>query len=260
VHNEYRGVALPEVDTTVFCLCHRAIPWLSSLKVEPNPDTKYNVLTIHGTLEGIARNFYDVGNPITRSQIIHDSWDYIALGHYHIHEKLADNTYYSGSLEYTSFNIWEETSAPKGFIEFDLDEHRVVDFHKTKPREVIDLRAVDADGLSAAEVNELVLRRVEGIKGGHSEKIVRLVVENVQRAIVPDLDYKAVRQLRMEALHFDLQLRPKKKESIVRGEDGRTALPLEEEWREFAKVYDAPAGIDRDELMSRGLEYLGPNE
>ncbi len=256
-HNEYKGITLPELDTTVFCLCHRAVPQLSSLKVEPNPDSQHNVLTIHGTMEGIAKNFYDVGQPITRSQIMHDGWDYIALGHYHVYEQLADNIYYSGSTEYTSFNIWQETDKPKGFIEFDLDERKLIKFHKVDTRDVIDLRKIDAEGITASEINQLIQQRIAGIKGGHGDKIIRLVVENAARPVLPDLDYKMIRQFRLETLHFALDLRPKK-EGHVKIVDGSTrALPLEEEWREFSSNYDVPAGVDRHELFTKGLEYLG---
>lgn len=261
VHYDYRGIEIPELDTTVFCLCHRALPWLSELKIEPNPNSRYNVLTIHGTLEGISRNFYDAVEPITRAQVMHDGWDYLALGHYHLHERLADNIYYSGSLEYTSFNIWEETGRPKGFIEFDLDKRELVEFHQTDPRQVIDLRPVEADGLSAAELNQLIQLRVEGIKDGHAEKIVRLVVDNIPRPVVPDLDYGTIRQIRSETLHFDLQLRPPKRDGAARtsGDTG-SARPLEEEWRDFAKVMDVPGGVDREELVGKGLSYLANQE
>lgn len=260
-HNEYRGISIPEIDTTVFCLCHRALSGLSNLKIEPDQGSHYNVLAVHGTLEGISRNFYDVTQPITRAQIMHDGWNYIALGHYHLHEKLADNSYYSGSLEYTSSNIWEESNKPKGFIEFDLDERKMVKFHRTTPRDVIDLRSVDAEGLTAAEINQLIQMRVEGIFGGHKEKIVRLVVDNVPKPVIPDLDYQSIRQIRSEAVHFDVQLRPKKKEPILaENGDSRSSLPLEEEWRQFAKGYDLPSGIDRESLVSKGLEYIGGAE
>lgn len=257
VHNEYQAVEIPELETSVFCLCHRAVSSLSSLKVEPNPNSRYNVLTVHGTLEGVGKNFYDMGQPITRAQIMNDGWDYIALGHYHIHEKMDDRVFYSGSLDYTSPNIWEELGTPKGFIEFDLAERRLVDFHRITTRDVVELRYVDATELTSAQLNELVLLRVDGISGGHADKIVRLVVENVQRAIAPDLDYRAIRQLRAEALHFDLQLRPPRKDGFTRAPgESHASRPLEDEWRTFAAELQLPGGVERQELVEKGLEYL----
>ncbi len=80
---------------------HRALPQLSSLKIEPDPESKYNILMAHGTVQGIARHAYDLYE-ISRSQVINDEWDYIAFGHYHVFEQLAPNAFYAGSLEYTS--------------------------------------------------------------------------------------------------------------------------------------------------------------
>ncbi len=256
VHSDYQALHIGSIDTTVYCLCHRALPELASLKIEPNSETKYNVLTVHGTMEGIARSYYDVGEAISPSKILHDKWDYVALGHYHIHEKIAENAYYSGSLEYTSTNIWEETKKPKGFIEFDLDQHRIVDFHQTKTRDVIELRSIDAEGLTAVEIDKLVEERVSGIRGGHDAKIVRLIVNNIPRATIQDLNYETIRRLRMEALHFQFEPRPKKEGPTVTIDGERKALPLEGEWREFAKYLDIPAGTDRDRLTELGLEYL----
>ena len=151
VHGEYVQVPLKKLDTSVFCLCHRALPQLSSLKIEPDASSGRNILMVHGTVEGIVRNAYDLFE-ISRSQVISDDWDYVAFGHYHIFEELAPNAFYAGSLEYTSTNIWSETKKAKGFIEYDLDERNVIHFHEVDTREVVDLRPIDAQGFSAADL------------------------------------------------------------------------------------------------------------
>lgn len=254
IHNEYARLDLPQAS--IFGLCHRALGGLSSLKIEPDGGVKRNILAVHGTVEGIARNFYD-SVMISPSQVMGDDWDYIAFGHYHIHTKLADNAYYSGALDYTSFNIWSETDTPKGVIEYDLDSRKMT-FHPLPTREVIDLRLIDADGLTAETVNNLIAARVQGIGNGLEGKVVRLVVENIPRAVQADLDFDTVRQYRQQALHFDLQLRaPKLRASGVAVGDEQRRLPLEEEWREFAKIREIPGGVNRDKLMELGLGYLG---
>ena len=256
VHTEYVQVKLQDLDTSVFCLCHRALPQLSSLKIEPDPGSARNVLLAHGTVEGVIRNAYDLFE-ISRSQVISDAWDYIAFGHYHLFEELAPNAYYAGSLEYTSSNIWSETVTPKGFIEYDLDERKLVKFHEIETREVIDLRPVDAAQLTADDLNLKIARRIESIGGGHTNKIVRLVIENLPRAVQADLDWAAIRGIRSEALHFELQLRPPGRGSSVgtRTEPGSTRS-LEEEWEEFARAHEIPAGVERDRLVSLGRDYL----
>jgi len=257
VHGEYQQVKLDSLDTSVFCLCHRALPQLSSLKIEPDPESKYNILMAHGTVQGIARHAYDLYE-ISRSQVINDEWDYIAFGHYHVFEQLAPNAFYAGSLEYTSNNIWMETKHDKGFIEYNAEERRVVAFHKVKTREVVDLRPIDAQGASADQINRMIQQRVESIPGGHVNKIVRLVVENIPRSVQADLDFAMIRGIRSEALHFELQLRPPGKESAVGQSSYRPGAPkpLEDEWQEFAETYNIPGGVDRNRFLALGREYI----
>ena len=255
-HTEYVQVPLKNLDTSVFCLCHRALPQLSSLKIEPDPSSKYNVLLAHGTVEGIVRHAYDLFQ-ISRVQVISDAWDYIAFGHYHIFEELAPNAYYAGSPEYTSTNIWMETQKLKGFIEYDLDERKLVEFHKIDTREVVDLRPIDAQDIVAAQLNTMIQQRIESIPGGHEDKIIRLVIENLCRSVQADLDYAAIRQVRAEALHFELQLRPPARAGrTAAASEGGVARPLETEWDEFAAAYETAPGVDRDRFTSLGRDYL----
>ena len=255
-HSEYVQVRLKNIDTSVFCLCHRAIPHISSLKIEPDPASRHNVLLVHGTVEGVVRHAYDLFE-ISRSQVISDAWDYIGFGHYHVFEELAPNAYYAGSLEYTSTSLWSETGKPKGFIEYDLEQRKLIDFHKVKTRDVIDLRPVDAAEFTASELSQMIDRRLMSIEGGHENKIVRIVVENMQRSVQADLDFAMIRKFRSEALHFELQLRPPRKGSQrSSAEHGGPTRTLEEEWDEFARAYELTPGVDRERLVASGRHYL----
>lgn len=259
-HSEYVQVKLDNLDTSVFCLCHRALPHLSSLRIEPDPSSKRNILIAHGTVEGVVRHAYDIFE-LSRAQVISDAWDYIAFGHYHCFTELAPNAYYAGSLEYTSTSIWSETQVEKGFIEYDLDDHKLVQFHKTDTRDVVDLRPIDAHEVAAPDLNKMIHRRIESVPGGHFDKIVRLVVENLPRSVQSDLDFALIRQIRAEALHFELQLRPPSRSSrSAEGRDPGVAKTLEEEWDEFAKVCEVPGGVDRERLIGLGRDYLTKQE
>lgn len=254
-HSEYAQIYLKNLNTSVFCLCHRALPQISSLKIAPDPDSRYNILLAHGTVEGVARGAYDIFE-ISRADVISDAWDYIAFGHYHIFQQIAPNACYAGSLEYTSTNIWSETAQPKGFVEYDLDERRLVRFHQVNTRDVIDLAPVDAAELQAADINRIIQERVDAIPGGFKNKVVRLVVNNIDRSVQADLDFAMVRSVRAEALHFELQLRPPGRGTANATVGERSGRTLEEEWAEFARVCDLPAGVDRDRLSHLGREYL----
>lgn len=82
-------------------------------------DLKYKVLLLHSGLD------YDSGYlPINLESLKSFGLDYVALGHIHKRQKLADNIYYSGCLEPTHF---KETGR-KGFIEGVLDDDLYIKF------------------------------------------------------------------------------------------------------------------------------------
>jgi DNA repair protein SbcD/Mre11 len=260
VHREYLGVKIPDLDTTVFCLCHSALPSLRELKLEPDAGSKHSILTAHGAVEGIARDFTDQ-YMISPEQILSDSWDYVALGHYHMYRKLLDNAYYSGSTDFTSFNIWEEAGDPKGFIEYDTDKRQAT-FHELATRSVVDLRPIDAREMTAKELDDMLQSRISGVDGGHTDKIIRQVVEGLPRQTQKDIDYGFIRKIKSEALHFEVQFRPIKRESSIADLGERTpARSLEIEWREFiGDSSPLPGGVEREALVELGLKYLGQTE
>jgi DNA repair exonuclease SbcCD nuclease subunit len=211
---------------------------------------------VHGTVDGVTRNVYDT-DIIQRAEVINDSWDYIAFGHYHTFEQLAPNAYYSGSLEYTSTTIWSETGRDKGFIEYDLDEHKLAAFHKVQTRDVIELRSIDASDIKVDDLNKMLAMRIGSIPGGHENKIIRLIVENVHRSVQSEIDFAMIRKVRAEALHFDLQLRPPQKGGrTLSGATPGSTRSLEEEWEEFAREYNISPSVDRERLVKLGREYL----
>ncbi|MBW3625734.1 MAG: exonuclease SbcCD subunit D [Armatimonadetes bacterium] len=254
----YEAVRLPELNAAIFCLPHRSLGELSNLQIEPDPDSRTNLLMLHGTLEGIGHNMYD-GLTIHRSQVLGAGWDYIACGHYHLHEKLAENAYYCGSLEYTSFNPWEEVGKgrpPKGFIEYDT-ETRQVTFHESKVRALRDLPPIHADGLAAAEIMERIQGAAESVKGGLEDKVVRQVVWDVPRKVQVDLDHAKLREIRSQALHFDLSIRlPRPKGFAPAAPTQAVRRTLEQEWSDYVEGYALPAGVEREPFKTLGLEYL----
>lgn len=256
VHSQEETLMFPELSLSLLCLCHRSVEQLEQIDIKPDPSAKYNVMTVHGTVEGVLKQAYD-SHEIQRERVIQDCWDYIAFGHYHCYNQLAANAYYSGSLEYTSTNIWSEIQQPKGFIEYDLDQKSVIKFHTVEIREAIDLRPIDALEMSAAEISTAITNRVSGIQQGHQSKIVRLVVENIPRSVQRDLDFSMIRAIRNEALHFDLVLRQPGMQISASGDRKQVQTrTVEEEWSDFALSAQLPAGVEPDKLAELGLEYL----
>ncbi|MGI8619303.1 MAG: hypothetical protein ACR2L6_09490 [Gemmatimonadaceae bacterium] len=217
---------------------------------------------------------------VTREQLGAQNWDYVALGHYHVWREIAPNAFYSGSLEYTTTNIWGEVAeeagldgatwraaAPKarlgkpgkGFIEWDLDTGKQT-FHPIDTRPVVDLPRLDARGMTAGEMDQAIRDRVEGSKVPIDDAIVRLVAKDVARHVARELDHKAIREYKRRALHFHLD--PRRPEVIrVHGSaaPGRRAS-LAELVRDGLRSRPIDSEIDREELIAAGLDYLAQAE
>jgi DNA repair protein SbcD/Mre11 len=235
----------------------------------PNPAVRHNVLVIHGeTPDAIHRpNWHPepASLEIPLSELRAESWSYVALGHFHVYRHVHGNAYYSGSLDYSSVNVWgelqEEQALPakargKGIIEHDLISGAHT-FHRLDPaRPVIDLPFIRARGMTAPEVDVAIREAVEACEGGIDARLVRLLVYDVPRHIARGLDQRALRDYRRRAFHFHLDLR---RPDVVRvrssGAPGRRAS-LSDLVRDNLRSRQLDRDIDREELVSLGLRYL----
>lgn len=248
------------------------VPGIDRPPLVPPPGFAHNVLLMHGEIEGVLPAHSAPADraaiEIPVSELHAERWSYVALGHYHVYREVTTHSYYSGSIDYTSSNPWgelrEEQAAHipgKGFIEHNLVTHEH-QFHPVRAaRELMDLDPVDATGLSAAELDVAIAARIVGVPGGIDNSIVRLLVRNVPRHIARELDQVALREYRRRALHFQLDTR--KPEVVSQrtsgGAPGRRAT-LEELVAERLQERVLPAGVERAELVSRGLRYLAEAE
>jgi DNA repair protein SbcD/Mre11 len=201
-------LAYPELELSVL-----AVPddlTAQQAVLAPDPAAKYNVLLLHGEVEGMLPKWATQGDrasvEVSREHLGANRWDYVALGHYHVYREIEPNAYYSGSVEYTSANPWGEMLeqqqggiAGKGLIERDLatGEHR---FHRiVGQRDLVDLPAILARGMTAADLDTAVRERVEAVPGGIDDKVVRLVVRDVPRHVAREMDHKALREFKRRA-------------------------------------------------------------
>ncbi|HEX6911434.1 MAG TPA: exonuclease SbcCD subunit D [Longimicrobium sp.] len=212
VCDECRSIRLPEIDTTILCLPHVALSTGEAPEMEPDPGSRHNVLMLHGTIRGekadqklVYMSEYG-GAEIPEEKVAYGDWDYVALGHYHKTEELASNAWYPGGLERTSTNIWFEREE-KGFLLYSTRTRRA-EFEPVQTRPMIDLPRIEAGGLGAAELDETIRGAVERIPDGLRGKIVRLVIHDVPRAVVRELNHKRIREWKAEAVHFHLDARP----------------------------------------------------
>jgi len=265
VDGEAKRIPIDRLDLMIL-----AVPDMQGKRplLEPDPSAKYNILLLHGEIEGVlpkyGRELDRSPMEITQEELGADKWDYVALGHYHVYRSVAPNAFYSGSLDYTSTNPWGELAeereagiAGKGIIEHDL-VNKTHTFHPIPPsRPWVDLAPLSGAGLSPAALDEAIRDALEKAEGGIDEKIVRLVVRDVPRHILRDLDHKALREYKRRALHFHLDTR---RPEIVRPEQGQAApgrrASLADTVRDKLRSRVLTENIDREALVELGLHYL----
>lgn len=251
------GVTRIEVEgATVHAIPHSVTPSLSELLdgAEPADGSQFNVLVLHaGVVGSRIYNMDEFNEQTVPLESLEDGWDYIALGHFHKFEKVADRAYYSGSTERMGFG---EAGQEKGILEVDLSSHSVK-FHKLEIREMLDLRAIDAKGLSSSEIVREARDRVSG--ASIDDKIVRLVVKNVASEAQRSLDTAVLRRLGASALHFELKVeRAEEGEAAAQAGDSHIGL-LADEFRKYVASLEMPDD-KKSRLIELGMPYLEVKE
>jgi exonuclease SbcD len=259
VYDQIDGLEIPALNATLLCIPARGVPDIERRILQPNPNTRYNLLLLHGLLEGVTQ--LTLERPIDRQKIVRDEWDYIALGDWHIYQQVAPNAIYAGATEFTSTNIWEEAGEPKGWVLYDADT-RTHEFHKIRTRQVYDLLPIDAADMTAVELNQAIESRADALGDALNGAIVRQRVWNLHPDLRRQLDGELLRELKARALHYLLDPRPPRPSTGGRAygqtseTDGESRLTLADEWRLFAAAYDLPADIDRAAFIELGARYL----
>ncbi|MCC7051620.1 MAG: DNA repair exonuclease [Gemmatimonadaceae bacterium] len=259
-------LTFPDLDLAILAVPDRLgqpLPALTTLA-----SARHNVLLLHGEVKGVLpdRAVMVDRSPseVTVEELQAAPWDYVALGHYHVHRQVAERAWYAGSLDYVSTNAWGELAEQrqhgvdgKGFVLHDLvtGEHRFVPV--PPPRRFLDLEPVDARLLAPADVDAEIAARMTRIPGGMDDAVVRLVVREIPRHVARDLDHKAIREYKRRALHFQLDTR---KPELVRTRTGsgaggaRPSLPMLLRDKLTSRVLSHD--IDRAAFVALGLDYL----
>lgn len=245
------------------------VPGMERPPLVPPQGFAHRVLLLHGEVAGMvpggARPAERAVTEIPAGALHADTWSYVALGHYHVCREVAPGAWYSGSLDYTSTNPWgelqEERAAGlpgKGFIERDLASgaHR---FHPVPPsRPLLDLEPIDAEGMVAADVDRAIRARVDLVPGGIEERVVRVTVRNIPRAVARELDPVALRDYRRRALHFQVDAR--RPDPVVRRRAGDAApgrrATLTDLVHAALAARTLPPAVARDAFVAQGMRYL----
>lgn len=265
--DQARRLAYPRLGLSVLAVPHNALVAPERPAFEPAGDEPYQVLILHGEVEGIFpadRSGLEYGGAVvTQADLARGGWSYVALGHYHVQREVAPRVWYSGSLDYVSPNPWGELAeereaglAGKGWLLADLATGTVERRPVSPARRLYDLPVIDAQGKTAADLDQLIAAALAAVPGGHADQIIRQVVRNTPRHIGREINHTAVRTFKAQALHYQLDLRrPDLQRRSASGAPGRRRT-LTETLEEFLAGRPLPAGVDRAALVQHGRELM----
>ena len=203
----------------------------------PDAGADVNILLVHAPVNTSAEDverlptFYAGADSLDVGRLA-DVYDVIAAGDFHEFRRLHPTrlAFYSGSIERTSSNIWDER-APKGGVLYDTAES-TMELLEVSTREVFDCRfeEIRNGAPTAAAVNEVLQERVECHPEGC---ITRLRVEGLPYSEKAGIDFGLVRQLKERCLHFQLDVTCIRDEAAAGDRRERGVRSLLDEARDF---------------------------
>ena len=287
VDDAARRLHYPALGLSVLAVPHAALfGERHSDEWRRDPSARYNVLMLHPEIPGLfPEGVTDYGGArVDLAELAgggEGAFDYVALGHYHIVHEVAPRIWYSGSLEYTSPNIWGESrlerngklsigqveygeragarrsGLTKGLLIADLDTGEVERVNIPPRRKVWDFDWLDAAGMTAPELDAAIHARLAELPFPLDGAVVRLVVTNVPRALAQALDHEALRVRRADALHLHLDLRRPEPAGRQVGTGGPgVRQPLPDLVADFLRRRPLDADLDRERLVDLGRGYL----
>jgi exonuclease SbcD len=141
-----------------------------------------NVLVTHGLVSGVQLHGRkrEPGEEEVSDSLLDEELDYIALGHYHVYDKVRHNAWYSGSTERMGFGD-EDVDPGYALVELGSASGAEVTHIPIEARPMKTLAAVDGEGRDAREIADIVLDRAE--RFSTPETITRIELRETLRHV-----------------------------------------------------------------------------
>jgi len=218
-------------------------------KLKPNKDFDYNIFVTHGAITGIREfSMNEFNELIISKNALKKDFDYIALGHYHKHTKIADNVFYSGSIESLSFSDADEK---KGFIELELSKGKVKqNFIEIATRPMIDTKPIKCSNLKLDEIMKKIKQTINEVNP--EEKTFRITLDDIPSAVYRGLDFNEIKKLGGNAVHYEIKANVAT-EDAVKTTTSSKINALVNEFKVFLENSDIK---EKDTIAELGIGYI----
>jgi DNA repair exonuclease SbcCD nuclease subunit len=176
---ETQSEPIEELNLVVHGVPHGAL-------INPDPPgllpdrERRNVVVTHGIAQGFASwAGREAGEVLLRGNVLDSAYDYVALGHVHLHGAAGQNAWYSGATERTS---WGDQAAQPGYALVTLRGRLPEVEHIAVPaRPMETLSPIDGADRSARDLADMILRRAGAL--GLPQAMVRVELHNTPRPL-----------------------------------------------------------------------------
>ena len=251
---ESRVCTFPALDLRVVGAPHQAV-MLGEIPLPEGPE-RYQVLVAHAEVSGQYGGERPCGQ--LAAEVLGAGWSYVALGDYHIAHEVGPMMWYPGSAEFTSSNPWAELETPKGWLLVDLDAGTVEPQPIPHCRRFYDLPEINAADMTSAEVDAAIAERVNAVE--ITGAVARLKVVNIPRGVSRALDHAAVRRIKGQALHFQLDFKQPDVIHVEGQAPQHIREPLDAKVARHLSTCDITPGINRERLVAEGRKLMAEAE
>jgi exonuclease SbcD len=212
-HDEYRGLSIEQLDKALEQTVTQNIEAMRALLDPEMPAVLTAHLSVSEATFGSERSVMIGRDAVVLKSVLADpAWDYVALGHIHLHQSLNSGGYppvvYAGSLERIDFG---EEGQPKGFCWVELARRETAwQFVEVEARPFVTVRADVREALNPL----MALQQAVATHHLH-DAVVRLILQlrADQEPLVRD---REVRALLSEAYFIGSIIREVERETRVR--------------------------------------------
>ncbi len=221
---------------------------LKKLKKEKNSD--YNIFIAHGSVTGMQEfTMNEFNELVIPARILSRDFDYIGLGHFHRHSKLADNSFYSGSIERLTFAEAEEK---KGFLKINLTKEGLKHkFIEIETRPMIDSKPIKCSELKIDQIMKKIKKEIKKIDP--KEKTVRITLDDISQNIFRNLDFSSIKKEFSDALHYELKVKVKDKNPE---KQNYASSKIDALVNEFTTFLESQEIEDKKTLTDMGIGYI----
>jgi len=229
--------------------CHTGEDLKKALESVEMSERHHNIEMLHVGIMGIKEfRTGDFNEQVIPTGYLKPDFSYIALGHYHKSIEVSKNAYYAGSTEHFSF---KEAGEEKGFFEVEINGGVKKKFIPLKVRPMIDMGVIDCSSLSSEEITKKIMDMLSDIEP--KEKILRLLLKKIDRAIYRGIDFDLIKKVSSSALYFELSYETAEHAHELAGKESIGTLV--DEWREFVSKISIDKKV-KEEVEKLALSYL----